>query len=210
MIDSVTDTSNEPNVGAQDLVLIRHGQTEWSTVRKHTGRSDVPLTTEGRDQAESLRNMLHQFPFTAVFTSPLSRARDTMKLAGYAGTVLDDLAEWDYGEYEGRRTEDIRREIPGWSVWTHPIRGGESLAEVADRADRVIARALSVEGPIALFGHAHLFRVLGARWIGLPPAGGRLLTLDTATVSVLGWEREQRVIRVWNMAGDPSPLDQTP
>jgi broad specificity phosphatase PhoE len=203
----VTDRATEPARGAHDLVLVRHGQTEWSKLGKHTGRTDVPLTDRGREQAASLGGMLRSVGFAAVFTSPLSRARDTMKLAGYSGTVDDDLVEWDYGEYEGRRTEDIRTEVPGWTVWTHPIPGGESLAEVTTRAESVIARVSAVDGPVALFGHAHALRVLAARWAGLSPDSGRLFTLDTATVSVLGWEREQRVIRVWNKVCGPGSLD---
>lgn len=183
-----------------DVVLIRHGQTGWSEQRKHTGRTDVPLTDLGRQQARSLGEMLVGTGFTAVLASPLSRAWETMELAGFEGIPDDDLLEWDYGSYEGTRTVDVRSEVPNWSVWTHPITGGESLAQVGERVDRVISRVLGADGPVALFAHAHVLRILAARWIELPPVAGRLLTIDTATVSILGWEREQRVVRVWNKA----------
>lgn len=198
---------SDPGPAVHDLVLVRHGQTEWSRFGKHTGRTDIELTDHGRKQAESLGRMLEKVRFAAVFVSPLTRAHETMKLAGLTGTTLADLAEWDYGDYEGRRTIEIRKTIPGWSVWTHPIPGGESVGAVGARMDRVIARATSVDGPVALFGHAHALRILGARWIGLSPEAGRLLSLHTASVSVLGWEREQRVIKGWNELGQPFSED---
>jgi broad specificity phosphatase PhoE len=186
----------------REVVLVRHGQTEWSASGKHTGRTDIPLTELGRRQADALRDMLSGTEFALVLSSSLIRAWETMERAGYAttGVATDDLLEWNYGVYEGRRTDDIRTEIPDWSVWTHPIVGGETIDEIGARADRAIARALSVDGPVALFAHGHVLRVLGARWMGLPAATGRNLQLDTATVSTLGWERENRVVRHWNEA----------
>ena len=185
-----------------EVVLVRHGQTEWSVSGKHTGRTDIPLTELGRRQADALGGMLGGTEFTLVLSSPLSRAWETMDRAGYSsgGVATDDLLEWDYGAYEGRRTADTRKEIPGWSVWTHPIIEGESFDEVGARADRAIDRALSVDGPVVIFAHGHLLRILAARWMGLPAVAGRNLRLDTATVSTLGWERENRVIRHWNEA----------
>ena len=189
-------------MSGHDVVLVRHGQTKWSVTGKHTGRTDVPLTELGERQADALGSMLGGAEFAAVLSSPLVRARDTMERAGYGadGQTTDDLMEWDYGVYEGKRTADIRTQIPGWSVWTHPIIDGEAFDDVGARADRVIARALSVDGPVVLFAHGHMLRILGARWMGLPAVEGRSLTLDTATVSTLGWERENRVVRHWNEA----------
>ncbi len=186
----------------KEVLLVRHGQTEWSISGKHTGRTDIGLTELGRRQADALGAMLGGVEFAAVLSSPLVRAWETMERAGYAGTAeaTDDLMEWDYGAYEGRRTADIRKEIPGWSVWSHPIVDGESVEEVGARADSAIARALSVDGPVAMFAHGHMLRILGARWMGLPAVSGRNLRLDTATVSTLGWERENRVVRHWNEA----------
>jgi broad specificity phosphatase PhoE len=186
----------------REVVLVRHGQTEWSASGKHTGRTDIPLTELGRRQADALRDMLSGTEFALVLSSSLIRAWETMERAGYAttGVATDDLLEWNYGVYEGRRTDDIRTEIPDWSVWTHPIVGGETIDEIGARADRAIARALSVDGPVALFAHGHVLRVLGARWMGLPAVTGRNLQLDTATISTLGWERENRVVRHWNEA----------
>ncbi len=183
-----------------EVVLVRHGQTEWSASGKHTGRTDVPLTDLGRRQADALGGMLGGLEFSLVLSSPLSRAWETMDRAGYgsAGVAADELLEWDYGAYEGRRTPDVRKEVPGWSVWTHPIIDGESCGEVGARADRAIVRALSVDGPVVMFSHGHLLRILAARWMGLPAVAGRNLGLDIATVSTLAWERENRVIRHWN------------
>ena len=185
-----------------ELTLVRHGQTEWSVTGKHTGRTDIPLTDLGRRQADALGEMLAGDEFDLVFSSPLARAWETMAGAGFgdAGVAKDDLLEWDYGEYEGRTTAEIREEIPEWSVWTHPIGGGERVEDLGRRADRVVALALEGDGPVLVFAHGHILRVLAARWIGLPPADGRLLKLDTATVSTVGWERENRVIRTWNIA----------
>ena len=179
--------------------LVRHGATEWSTTGRHTGRTDVPLTAEGEDQARALGRLLDGRPFALVLSSPFQRARATCRLAGYgdAVEVTDDLREWDYGDDEGRTTVDIRKERPGWVVWDG-VPNGETVEEVGARVDRVIARAAAVDGDAALFAHGHCLRILAARWLDLPPVDGRLLALDTAALSVLGYEHEQRVIRGWN------------
>lgn len=194
---------------AREVVLVRHGQTEWSRTGQHTGRTDVPLTELGRRQADALSQMLSDESFSRVFSSPLSRAWETMERAalGVEAIPLDDLMEWDYGVYEGRKTDDIREEVPGWSVWTHAIEGGESLQDVGARADRAIVRALGSKGRVAIFAHGHMLRILGARWIDMPPEAGRHLRLDTATLSTLGWDRETRVIRQWNESCHLRSLD---
>ena len=184
-----------------EVVLARHGETEWSRTGKHTGTTDVPLTDEGRVQAELLGTSLAGIAFERVYTSPLSRAADTCRLAGLgeACEVRDELLEWDYGEYEGRTTAEIREQRPDWLLWRDGCPAGESAAEVGARVDRLLAELDGVDGAVALFAHGHLLRVLAARWIGLPPQDGGLLKLDTATVSMLGWEREVAVVRRWNV-----------
>src|SRR5215510_4091234 len=159
--------------GETRLFLIRHGETEWSRSGQHTSRTDLPLTETGIRQAELLAARLAKLQFAAVFCSPRLRARETCRIAGLDrdATVTDDLREWDYGDYEGRTTDDIRSEEPGWTIWTATIRGGETLEDVGRRVDRVIEAALSIEGDVALFGHGHCLRILAARWIGLPPGG---------------------------------------
>jgi broad specificity phosphatase PhoE len=180
------------------LVLVRHGETEWSRDHKHTSYTDLPLTDVGEEQARALGKKIAGHDFAGVFVSPLQRARQTCELAGFASRaeVLDDLREWNYGEYEGLTTLEIRKSRPGWTVWNDGPRGGESPEEVGRRADRVIDSATG--GDVALFGHGHMLRVLAARWIGLAPAGGARLRLETATLSTLGYERETRVILTWN------------
>jgi broad specificity phosphatase PhoE len=182
--------------------LVRHGETEWARSGRHTGRTDVPLTEFGRRQAIAIRRKLAGRSFALVLSSPLSRALETARLAGFGDRVeVDpDLREWDYGVYEGRSSAEIRESIPGWSVWTHPIEEGETVDQVGRRADRVIERLQATDGDIVLFGHGHQLRILTARWLGLPPATGRAFALSTATVSVLGWERETPVIEAWNEA----------
>jgi broad specificity phosphatase PhoE len=182
------------------LVLIRHGATEWSESGRHTGKTDVPLSDEGRRGAERLRERLAAYDFTLVLTSPLGRARETAELAGFGDVaqVEPDLRELDYGDYEGITTDEIRLERPGWSVWRDGSPGGETPDQAADRADRVIARALEAGGDVALFAHGHLLRVLGARWIELPGLYGGNLVLGTGSVSELDYERERRAIRLWN------------
>lgn len=193
---------------AQRILLIRHGETEWSVSGRHTGRTDVALTTTGREQADQLGAVLAPETLTAVFTSPLSRAVETIRRAGYGAVAeeLPDLMEWDYGEYEGTRTVDVREEIPGWTVWTHPIHGGESLDEVGARADLLIERTTALDGAVALSAHGHFLRILTARWLDLPAAAGAHFALDTATVSELGWERENRVVRRWNQGCHLRPV----
>jgi probable phosphoglycerate mutase len=191
--------------------LVRHGETEWSLSGQHTGRTDVPLTPGGRRQAEALGRHLAGRSFALVLTSPLVRARETCRLAGYESSaqITDDLREWDYGVYEGRTTDAIRAEEPGWSIWSHPVPEGESIDQVGARARRVIDRALGAGDDVALFSHGHLLRILGAGWVGRPPGDGRLFALATASVSVLGWERETRVIQSWNLVVLPAPESKT-
>ena len=180
--------------------LVRHGETEWSKSGQHTGRTDIPLTVMGEQQGTALGRHLAGHPFALVLTSPLGRARETCRLAGFAAAaeVSDDLLEWDYGIYEGRTTAALRAEQPGWSIWTTPVPRGETAEQVGERARRVIERADAVTGDVALFAHAHVLRILAACWVGLPPIHGRNLTLGTASLSRLGYERETRVIQVWN------------
>jgi broad specificity phosphatase PhoE len=182
------------------LWLIRHGETEWSVTKRHTGRTDIALTATGERQAAALGRHLARRAFARVLCSPLKRARETCRLAGYSdvATCTDDLLEWDYGAYEGLTTSEIRAEVPGWSIWTGSVPGGETIEQVGNRAEQVIKQALAVEGDIALFAHAHILRILTACWLGLPPDAGRLFSLSTASVSVLGNERETRVISGWN------------
>ncbi len=186
---------------ARAVWLMRHGETEWSRSGAHTGRTDLPLTPEGREKAAAMGRWLRGRAFALVLASPLERARDTCRLAGYEGQAVVDanLREWDYGEYEGRTTAEIQQEAPGWSVWEQGPRGGETVEQVAVRADAVIARVAAVEGEVALFAHGHLLRILAARWLRLEPRAGRLLALDTASVSTLGYERTTRVLRRWNL-----------
>jgi probable phosphoglycerate mutase len=183
------------------IVLIRHGETEWSRTRRHTGRSDVPLTASGRERATALRGRLPIDRFDLVLSSPLVRAAETAALAGLDAEPADDLMEWDYGEVEGRTTEELRDERgdPEWSVWRDGVTGGETLEAVGERVDRVIGRALAVGGPVALVAHGHLLRILGARWMELAPVEGRRLALDAASWSMLGHERETRVLLHWNV-----------
>jgi probable phosphoglycerate mutase len=190
----------------QEVVLVRHGETEWSASGRHTGTTDVALTDPGRADGAGLGPALAAWRFALVLTSPLARATETCRLAGLEGRaeVDDRLREWDYGAYEGRTTAEIRVDDPGWTVWRGPIPGGETIAQVAARADAVIARIEAADGDVAVFSHGHLLRVLAVRWLGLDPIEGRGLMLDTATLSVLSTEREHHAIRVWNSAVLPS------
>jgi broad specificity phosphatase PhoE len=188
-----------------ELWLVRHGETEWSLSGAHTSRTDLPLTEHGQKRAEELRDFLKDTKFADVLVSPMQRAQQTCRIAGLASQaqVVDELREWDYGESEGRTTSQMREQYddPEWSVWTRTLVGGEAVQHVGDRADAVIARALvgaKEGGKVALFAHAHILRILAARWIGLEARGGRLFGLGTGSVSILGWEREQRVISHWN------------
>jgi broad specificity phosphatase PhoE len=194
-----------------ELWLIRHGETAWSLSGAHTSTTDIPLTEHGRQRAVELKDYLDGKKFAAVFVSPMQRARETCEIAGYGDVaqVEPGLMEWNYGEAEGKTTAEMREKYgPDWSVWNSPIVGGETVEHVGDRADAVIAKAVAAatfhEGPtavgeaVALFAHAHILRILAARWIGLPAVGGRLFALGTGSVSVLGYEREQRVVVKWN------------
>jgi len=184
-----------------EIVLIRHGQTEWSATGRHTSFTDLDLTETGVEQAREVGKRLGGRTFAAVLCSPRRRARRTAELAGLTVTeTTEDLAEWNYGEYEGITTAQIRESRPRWSLWTDGCPGGESPEQVGARLDRVLARArdLLAAGDVALVGHGHALRVTGVRWVGLPPRDGGLLGLDTATVSVLGFEHETPVIDSWN------------
>lgn len=186
----------------QELWLIRHGETEWSAAKRHTGRTDIPLTSMGERQATELSQTLAGRRFSLVLCSPLRRARQTCERAGYGAvaTLADGLLEWDYGIYEGRTTEEMRREDPGWSIWSTSVPKGESLEQVGRRAQGVIDQTLKAKGDVILFAHAHILRILTACWLGLPPEAGRLFVLRTASISVLGYERETRVITQWNVS----------
>jgi broad specificity phosphatase PhoE len=183
-----------------EVVLVRHGETEWSRTGRHTGRTDVPLTDQGRREAEAIGAELRERQFALVLTSPLERAAETCRVAGLgdAAVVREELREWDYGEYEGRKTIDIRQERPEWSLWRDGVPRGETLADVGERVERVIGELRSIEGDVALFAHGHLLRVLATRWLELEPAAGRLFALDAGTISVLGHERENAVLLSWN------------
>lgn len=194
--------------GVGEVVLVRHGETEWSASRRHTGLTDVALTPRGEAQARALATALSGHRFALALASPLTRAARTAKLAGVDVRPERDLAEWDYGGYEGRTTAEIRAERPGWVLWrdgvtpggsAHP---GESIAQVGARCDQVLARARDAlsGGDVVLFGHAHVLRILAARWLDLEPSAGRYLALDTATISLLGHEHGAAVIRRWNAA----------
>jgi broad specificity phosphatase PhoE len=185
-----------------EIWLIRHGDTAWSLSGQHTGRTDLPLTAAGERHAAEIGSYLAGRPFALVLTSPLQRARETCRLAGYGDVAQadPDLCEWDYGAYEGRTSAQIQESVPGWTIWTSPVPEGETIQQVAARANRAILRASQAEGDVALFAHGHLLRILTACWLGLPPDDGRLFALSTATVSVLGYERDTRVISEWNFA----------
>jgi broad specificity phosphatase PhoE len=182
------------------VFLVRHGETEWSRSGQHTSRTDLPLLTEGETDAQALGRRLSGHRLALVLASPMTRARETARLAGLGDTVeiTPDLHELGYGEYEGRTTPDIRVERPGWSVWTDGSPNGEPLAAAAERADRVIARAVAADGDVALFAHGHILRIVGARWLDLPPEAAAGLALSTASLCMLGFERERRVIWLWN------------
>jgi probable phosphoglycerate mutase len=186
--------------GERQTWLARHGETEWSSLGRHTGRTDVPLTTEGEEQARRLGALLRERAFALVLTSPLSRAAATARIAGFGDVAVPDpdLQEWDYGDLEGRTTPEIRETLPGWTIWRGPVPNGESIDEVAARADRVVARLRAADGDSLVFAHGHFLRVLAARWLGLPATAGAHFALSTATTSLLGWERGEPVIERWN------------
>ncbi|MFL5822116.1 MAG: histidine phosphatase family protein [Solirubrobacteraceae bacterium] len=182
-------------------MLVRHGQTEWSASGRHTSRTDLPLLQEGRARAEDLADLLAGRQFSLVLCSPLRRARETCQLAGFGevAVVCDELHEWEYGDYEGLTTPEIRTERPDWNLWRDGCPGGETPDQVGTRADAVLQQARAAAGDALLFAHGHILRVLGARWIEMPVAAGARLALAAGAVSVLGYERETQVVREWNL-----------
>jgi probable phosphoglycerate mutase len=184
------------------VTLVRHGETAWSLSGQHTGRTDLPLTERGESQARALAARLHGSGFAAVLTSPSQRAVRTCQLAGFAtgAAVEPDLAEWDYGRYEGRRTADILEESPGWQLFRDGCPGGETPGAIAARADRIVARLRAIGGDVVVFSSGHILRVLAARWLGLEPAAGRFVMLGTASLSMIGYEHNlsEPTIRLWN------------
>jgi broad specificity phosphatase PhoE len=190
------------------LWLIRHGETEWSRDRKHTGRTDVPLTPRGERQAKALPSVLGPLRTALVLTSPRQRARRTAELAGLVPVTVDeDVSEWDYGEYEGLTTAEIRRDRPGWTIWTGDPPGGETAAQVGARADRVLTRVRDAlpRGDVVIVAHGHFSRVLAARWLGLGPTEGRLFALDAAAPCLLDVEHGEPVVHRWSL---PNPADR--
>ncbi len=184
-----------------EIWIARHGETAWSRTGQHRGRTDVPLTAAGRREARALGRALRGRDFALVLSSPLSRAWDTCRLAGFAGRAeaSDDLLEWDYGTVEGRTARELRAEQPGWPIWDGAVPLGESIDDVAARARRVIARSAAAPGDVLLFAHGHVLRILAACWLGLPPRDARLFALATASLGVLGEENGTRVLRAWNL-----------
>ncbi len=185
---------------SHEIVLARHGETEWSRDLRHTGRTDVPLTEEGRRQATELGARLAGRGFAKVLVSPLSRAGETCRLAGFGERAEQrpELLELDYGEAEGLTTAQLRKRVPGWTVWTHETPGAETLDQVGARLEPLVAELRATNGDVAVFAHGHVLRVLAALWIDLPPRGGARLALATGKLSALGWEHETQVIRAWN------------
>lgn len=184
----------------QSIWLIRHGETEWSRTGQHTGTTDLPLTDAGRKKATLLRPALAKQSFALVLSSPLQRARETCRIAGLEAVakIDPDLTEWNYGEYEGLTSKQVHETRPGWMVFTDGCPGGETPDQVGIRVDRVIAKARSAPGDVALFAHGHLLRVLAARWVELPPSAGRHFLLDTGTISILSYYQTSPAIKVWN------------
>lgn len=182
------------------LYLFRHGETEWSASGQHTGKTDIPLTEKGREQARLLRDAVGHLDFSDVLVSPLSRAQETATLAGLGARIktCDDLAEFNYGDYEGLTTVQIRERVAGWTVWSHPCPSGETMEQAAVRCQRVIDTARSAGGNVALFAHGHILRILTATWLNLPPSEGKHFILDTSTISILAHERETPAIKMWN------------
>ncbi|QGZ63208.1 histidine phosphatase family protein [Paraburkholderia acidisoli] len=195
--------SSQATAGVREIWLIRHGETAWSLSGQHTGRTDIALTDHGREQARALVPVLAEQTFDAVLCSPMSRALETCQLAGLGDrmTITADLHEWDYGIYEGRTTADIQKTDPDWSVWRSPIPQGEDLARVQQRVQSVIEALLAMRGRIALFSHAHFLRALGGCWASGAAELGEHLYLETASVSVLGFDHDARAIRRWNAVG---------
>lgn len=188
---------------AAQIAVVRHGQTEWSLNGRHTGTTDIPLTDEGRAEARASAPLVQAMPIDRIVCSPLQRARETCALLdlGLEPTIDPDLVEWNYGVYEGITTKEIRETVPDWTVWFGGCPDGETPEQVAARVDRVIATAREAGGTTLVVAHGHVLRVLTARWLGLAPQDGRFFRLDTATVSLLGWERETPVVLQWNSRG---------
>jgi broad specificity phosphatase PhoE len=206
MAGSTSDPTHRPAGEERNAVwLVRHGETEWAKLGRHTGRTDVPLTDTGRAQAVTLGRRLDGHPFALVLTSPLSRAAETARLAGFGDVAVTDadLREWDYGALEGRLTTEIRADYPGWTIWRGPWPDGETIDEVAARADRVRARVRAADGDALVIAHGHFLRVFAARWLEQPASTGALFALGTATISMLGWEHESPVIETRNEACRP-------
>jgi probable phosphoglycerate mutase len=194
--------STESSFGRFNIAVVRHGETEWSAALKHTSSTDVPLTPAGRQRAQELGAELAGRRFAIVLCSPLARARETAALAGFPAPIIDpDLHEWDYGEYEGLTTDEIRAMTPGWNLWRDGCPGGETPEQVAARADRVLERPRAAAGDTLVFAHGHILRVLTARWLAMPPAAGARFALAAGSLGVLGWERETEVVWRWNAAG---------
>ncbi|HXZ99961.1 MAG TPA: histidine phosphatase family protein [Candidatus Binatia bacterium] len=189
-----------PGGAAPLVVLVRHGETEWSRSGRHTGRSDIALDPEGEAQARWLRHRLREWRFATVMVSPLRRARKTCDIAGFgrAARVEPDLQEWDYGSYEGRTAEEIREQRPGWTIWRDGVVGGETAEDVARRAESVLASVRAAGGDVALFAHGHLLRILAARWCDLPPVAGEHLAFSAGAISILGSDRDAPIIWRWN------------
>lgn len=182
------------------IFLIRHGETAWSKSRQHTGLTDIPLTPHGEEEARALIHALKGIHFKKVFCSPLQRAQRTCELAGYLdqATLSKDLYEWDYGDYEGITTHEIRKKEPNWNLFKNGVPNGESIQEVATRADHILRRASEIDGNVAFFSSGHISRVIGARWLRFPPEYAQFLSLSTASISILSYEHEWRVIHSWN------------
>jgi broad specificity phosphatase PhoE len=188
-----------------EIWIVRHGETEWSRDAKHTGKTDVELTPKGEDQARALAEVLGSHQFARVLSSPLRRARETARLAGFGEPRIDDrLVEFDYGEYDGLTTKEIRDKRPDWDLWTDGCPGGETPTHVERRADGIIDEVADTDGDVLIFAHGHCLRILAARWLALTGEDGRLFALDPATISILGYERETRVFRLWNGSTDQS------
>jgi probable phosphoglycerate mutase len=196
--------SRSKREGAAEVVLVRHAETEWSLGGRHTGRTDIPLTAAGRESARGLAPALRQRSFELVLVSPRRRARETCELCGLGGRaqVREDLAEWDYGAYEGLTSPEIQRQRPGWSLWRDGCPEGEDARAVGARADRVVAELRALDGEAIVFSHGHLLRVLGARWIELEPAAGGRLLLDAGAISLLGYEHGLSALARWNVRPD--------
>lgn len=182
------------------IVLVRHGETAWSRSGQHTGRTDIPLLEDGQRMGRALEAPLRRWSFAAVWTSPLRRASETCALSNHGVIAREhpDLMEWDYGDYEGKTSKEIRSEAPDWSIWKHGPLNGETVEQLGARVDRVIEEVRQVHGNVLIFSHGHLLRVFGARWLGLPPSEGRLFALSTASISVLGWDGSQPQLVSWN------------